>query len=113
MTIARAKNVGISPHKLRLVMDQIRGRTVDDALSYLRYMTTPSAKQLYRVLHSAAANAENNDFLDREKLVITRVVADKALTLKRFRPKARGRAGAFNRPTSHITVEVEEFDDEE
>lgn len=113
MTIARANNVGISPHKLRLVMDQIRGRTVDDALAYLRYMTTPSAKQIYRVLHSAAANAENNDFLDRDRLIITRMVADKGLTLKRFRPKARGRAGAFNRPTSHIVIEVEEDDSDE
>lgn len=109
MTVARAKNIGISPQKLRLVMDQVRGKGVDEALDHLRYMTTPSAREIYRVLNSAAANAENNDFLDRDRLFIKNIVADKAITLKRYRPKARGRAGAFNRPTSHITIEVEEL----
>ena len=108
MAIARAKNVGISVHKLRLVMDEVRGMKVDDALAYLRYMTTPSASIIYKVLNSAAANAENNDLQDREELVIRRIVADKSITMRRFRPKARGRAGAFNRPTSHITIEVDE-----
>ena len=108
MAIARAKNIGVSVHKLRLVMDEIRGKRVDDALDYLRYMTTPSAREIYKVLHSAAANAENNDLQDREALFIKRIVADKSITMRRFRPKARGRAGAFNRPTSHITIEVDE-----
>lgn len=108
MAIARAKNVGISVHKLRLVMDELRGRRVDDALDYLRYMTTPSASIIYKVLNSAAANAENNDLQDRESLVVKKMVADKSVTMRRFRPKARGRAGAFNRPTSHITIEVDE-----
>ncbi len=108
MAIARAKNIGVSVHKLRLVMDEIRGKRVDDALAYLRYMTTPSAREIYKVLHSAAANAENNDLQDRESLFIKRIVADKSITMRRFRPKARGRAGAFNRPTSHITIEVDE-----
>ena len=108
MAIARAKNIGISAHKLRLVMDEIRGRRVDDALAYLRYMTTPSAREIYKVLHSAAANAENNDLQDRETLVIKHIVADKSISLRRIRPKARGRAGAFDRPTSHITIEVDE-----
>ena len=108
MATARAKNIGVSVHKLRLVMDEIRGKRVDDALDYLRYMTTPSAREIYKVLHSAAANAENNDLQDRESLFIKRIVADKSITMRRFRPKARGRAGAFNRPTSHITIEVDE-----
>jgi large subunit ribosomal protein L22 len=108
MATARAKNVGISVHKLRLVMDQVRGMKVDDALAYLRYMTTPSAGIIYKVLNSAAANAENNDLQVREELVIKRIVADKSVTMRRFRPKARGRVGAFNRPTSHITIEVDE-----
>jgi large subunit ribosomal protein L22 len=108
MAFARAKNIGISARKLRLVMDELRGRKVDDALAYLRYMTTPSAHIIYKVLHSAAANAENNDLQDRESLVVKKIVADKSVTMRRFRPKARGRAGAFNRPTSHITIEVDE-----
>ena len=77
MAVARAKNVGVSVHKLRLVMDELRGMKVDDALAYLRYMTTPSANIIYKVLHSAAANAENNDLQDRESLVVKRIVADK------------------------------------
>ena len=108
MAIARAKNIGISAQKLRLVMDEVRGMRVDDALAYLRYMTSPSAQEIYKVLNAAAANAENNDLQDRESLVIKRIVADKSITLRRFRPKARGRAGAFNRPTAHITIEVDE-----
>jgi len=108
MAIARAKNIGISVHKLRLVMDEVRGKRVDDALDYLRYMPRPAAREIYKVLHSAAANAENNDLQDRDALVIKRIVSDKSVTMRRFRPKARGRAGAFNRPTSHITIEVDE-----
>ena len=108
MAIARAKNIGISAKKLRLVMDEVRGMKVDDALSYLRYMTSPGAREIYKVLNSAAANAENNDLQERESLVIKRIVADKSVTLRRFRPKARGRAGAFNRPTAHIVIEVDE-----
>ncbi len=108
MAIARGKNIGISAKKLRLVMNEIRGRRVDDALSYLRYMTTPSAREIYKVLNAAAANAETNDLQDRESLVIKRIIADKTVTMRRFRPKARGRAGAFNRPTSLITIEVDE-----
>ena len=108
MAIARAKNVGISVHKLRLVMDEMRGMKVNDALAYLRYMASPSARIIYKVLNSAAANAENNDLQDREELIIKRIVADKSVTMRRLRPKARGRAGAFNRPTSHITIEVDE-----
>lgn len=108
MAIARAKNIGISADKLRLVMDEIRGKRVDDALAYLRYMTSPSASEIYKVLNSAAANAENNDLQDRENLYVKRIVADKSVTLRRFRPRARGRAGAFNRPTSLITIEVDE-----
>ena len=108
MAIARAKNVGVSVHKLRLVMDELRGMNVDEALGYLRFMTTPSAHIIYKVLNAAAANAENNDLQDRESLVIKRIIADKSITMRRFRPRARGRAGAFNRPTSHITIEVDE-----
>lgn len=108
MATARAKNIGVSAQKLRLIMDEIRGRSVQDALDYLRYMTSPSARQIYDVLNSAAANAEHNDLQDRENLIIKRIVADKATIVKRYRPRARGRVGAFNRPTSHITIEVDE-----
>ena len=108
MAVARAKNIGVSARKLRLIMDEIRGKGVDDALDYLRYMTSPSAQEIYVVLNSAAANAEHNDLMDRDSLIVKRIVADGATTVRRFRPRARGRVGAFNRPTSHITIEVDE-----
>ncbi len=110
MAIARAKNVGISARKLRRVMNEIRGKPVDYALDYLRYMPIPSARQIYSVVNAAAANAEHNDLMDREGLVVKRIVADQApaKNMRRIRPKARGVPGAFNRPMSHITVEVDE-----
>ena len=108
MAIARTKNVGISDYKLRLVMDQIRGKMVDDAFPMLRYMTSPAAAEIPKILKAATANAENNDLQSRDDLKIVRITADKATWTRRFRPKARGRVGAFDRPTSHITIEVDE-----
>ena len=107
MAIARTKNVGISDYKLRLVMDQIRGKMVSDAIPMLRYMTSPAAAEILKILNAATANAENNDLQSRADLKIVRITADKATWIRRFRPKARGRVGAFDRPTSHITIEVD------
>lgn len=108
MAIARTKNVGISDYKLRLVMDQIRGKMVSDAIPILRYMFNPAAVEILKILKAATANAENNDLQSRNDLKIVRITADKATWIRRYRPKARGRAGAFDRPTSHITIEVDE-----
>jgi large subunit ribosomal protein L22 len=108
MAIARTKNVGISDYKLRLVMDQIRGKMVNDAFPMLRYMTSPAAAEILKILKAATANAENNDLQSRDGLKIVRITADKGTWIRRFRPKARGRVGAFDRPTSHITIEVDE-----
>jgi large subunit ribosomal protein L22 len=108
MAIARTKNVGISDYKLRLVIDQIRGKMVVDALPMLRFMTSPAAAEIMKILKAATANAENNDLQSRDDLKIVRITADKATWVRRFRPKARGRVGAFDRPTSHVTIEVDE-----
>ncbi len=89
-------------------MDQIRGKMVNDAMPMLRYMTSPAAAEILKILKSATANAENNDLQSRDDLKIVRITADKATWIRRYRPKARGRVGAFDRPTSHITIEVDE-----
>ena len=107
MSIAREKNVGTSPWKLRRVINLIRGLPVDDAENILRTTPTPISKTLLKLLLSAIANAENNDGLPREGLRVTYIVANQGRTLRRFRPKARGRAGAFNHPSSHITIQLE------
>jgi large subunit ribosomal protein L22 len=108
MTFARSKNIGISPYKMRLVIDQVRGKSVSAAESHLMYMTTPTAEVVLRLVRSAAANAENNDYLNRDDLKIVRITADQGPVLKRYQPRARGRAGAKNRPTCHLTIEVAE-----
>ena len=89
-------------------MELVRGKAVSEAESTLRFMPSPAARQVLKVVQSAAANAEHNDLQSRNSLKIVKIVADQGPTLRRFRPRARGRVGAFNRPTSHITVEVQE-----
>jgi large subunit ribosomal protein L22 len=106
MAIARTKNVGISDYKLRLVIDQIRGKMVVDAYPMLRFMTSPAATEILKILKAAAANAENNDLQSLEDLKIVRITADRGKPLKRFRPRARGRMGRILKPTCHLTVVV-------
>ena len=108
MAVAKAKNIGISAYKLGRVMELVRGKYVEDALDTLRYMTTPAASEVFKVVNAAAANAEHNDLQSRDELKIVSIKADKATSLRRYRPKARGRVGAFDRPTAHITVVVDE-----
>lgn len=100
--------VGVSPYKMRLVIDQVRGQSVADAETRLLYMASPAAQIVLRTVRSAAANAENNDLLNRDDLKIVKITADQGPVLKRYQPKARGRAGAKDRPTCHLTVEVAE-----
>lgn len=100
--------VGVSGWKLRRVMDLVRGKPVQEAELSLKFMASPAAGIVLEVIKSAAANAEHNDLQSRENLKVVRITADNGPRIKRFRPKARGRVGAFDRPTSHITVEVGE-----
>lgn len=105
---AVAKDVGISPQKARLVVNMVRGREVDEALTILKFLPTPTAKAVAKVIKSAAANAENNFQLSPADLKIIDIFADEGHTLKRFRPKSRGRISPILKRSSHITVFVEE-----
>ncbi len=105
---AVAKDIGISPRKVRLVIDMVRDKKVDEALTILKFLPTPSAKAVAKVIKSAAANAENNFQMSPTDLRISDIFADQGHTLKRFRPKARGRVSPILKRSSHITVFVEE-----
>lgn len=103
---AIARYIRMSPHKVRRVLDQIRGRTYQEALIILEFMPYRSCEPVLKVLRSAAANAENNEGMDRSKLVVSQAYADQGPALKRFRPRAQGRAYQIRKPTCHITVAV-------
>ena len=105
---AVAKDTGISPRKLRLVVDMIRGKKVDEALTILQFTPTPAAKAVAKAVNSAAANADNNLHMERADLRIVSAFADEARTLKRHRPQPRGRMHPILKRSSHITVIVTE-----
>lgn len=105
---AKATNVRIAPRKARLVMDLIRGKTVDEALAILRYTPKAASPIIEKVLRSAVANAEHNYNMDTAELVIQKAYVNEGPTMKRFIPRAQGRAGRINKRTSHITVVVNE-----
>lgn len=105
---AVAKDIGISPQKVRLAIDMVRGKKVDEALTILSFLPTPTAKAVARVIKSAVANAENNFQMSPADLKITNIFADQGHTLKRFRPQSRGRMSPILKRTSHITVFVSE-----
>ena len=106
---ALAKQIGASPKRLKPIMDAVRGKSVNDALDQLSLMTSPWARTVAKVVQSAASNAENNQFMNRDGLRITRISADQARQIKRFRPRARGRIGRVTRRSSHIIIEVDEI----
>ncbi|WP_017651198.1 50S ribosomal protein L22 [Fortiea contorta] len=103
---AIARYIRVSPFKVRRVLDQIRGRTYRDALIILEFLPYGSTEPILKVLRSAAANAEHNAGLDRAELLITQAYADQGPVLKRFQPRAQGRAYQIRKPTCHITVAV-------
>ncbi len=103
---AIARFVRMSPFKVRRVLDQIRGRSYREALIILEFMPYRSCDPVLKVLRSAAANAEHNAGLDRTNLKITQAYADQGPVLKRFQPRAQGRAYQIRKPTCHITVAV-------
>ncbi len=105
---ATAKDTGISPRKVRPLVDMVRGKRVDEALVVLRFTPSPLARVVAKVVKAAAANAENNFQMTPSELRITNIFADEARTVKRFRPRARGRAGRILKRSSHITVIVAE-----
>jgi large subunit ribosomal protein L22 len=105
---AVAKDVGISAQKVRLVIDMVRGKKVDEALTLLSFLPTPTAKVVAKLIKSASANAENNFQMSPADLKITDLYADQGHTLKRFRPQSRGRISPILKRSSHITVFVSE-----
>ena len=106
MAISHNKNVGYSPYKVRRIIDLIRSKSVTDAKIQLNLLGTPVALEILKILNSAIANAVNIDTANEEDLIVSKIFADGGPRMKRFKPKARGRAGAFDRPSSHITIEV-------
>jgi large subunit ribosomal protein L22 len=104
---ARATHVRVTPMKARRVVDLIRNKPAQQALAELKFFPQAAAEPVAKVLASAIANAEHNFSLDPETLVISRAYVDEGATLKRFRPRAQGRAYRIRKRTSHITIEVE------
>ncbi|GGC99942.1 50S ribosomal protein L22 [Enterococcus wangshanyuanii] len=105
---ATTKTVRVSPRKSRLVIDLVRGKSVADAISILKFTPNKAAGVIEKVLMSAIANAENNFDLDVENLVVSEAFVNEGPTMKRFRPRAKGSASPINKRTSHITVVVSE-----
>lgn len=103
---AIARYIRMSPHKVRRVLDQIRGRTYQEALIVLEFMPYRACEPILKVLRSAVANAEHNQGYDRASLVISTAYADQGPRLKRFRARAQGRAYQIHKPTCHITIAV-------
>ena len=101
MAKAYNKNIGYSAYKMRRIIDLIRSKSVNDARLQLSMLGTPAAKEILKILNSAIANASNNESISEDELYVTKIFADSGPRLKRFKPKARGRAGAFDRPSSH------------
>ncbi len=103
---ATAKMIRVAPRKVRLLLDELRGKSVEDGLTLLRYSGKPSAEVVAKVLASAAANAENNYNMSPNDLRVVAAYAGPGPSLKRFKPRSRGRVSPILRRTSHITVVV-------
>jgi large subunit ribosomal protein L22 len=104
---AVARHVRVSPMKARRVVDLVRGLPAKEALTVLKFAPQAASEQVYKVLASAVANAENNERLDPDSLLVRAAYVDEGPTLKRFRPRAQGRAYRIRKRTCHITIEVE------
>ncbi|AKL97049.1 50S ribosomal protein L22 [Clostridium aceticum] len=105
---AIAKFVRIAPRKAQQVVDLVRGKKVDEALAILKYTPKAAAPIVEKVVKSALANAENNYSMDRDSLYVAEIYADQGPTMKRFRPRAMGRATTIRKRTSHIGVVLKE-----
>ncbi|WP_051621010.1 50S ribosomal protein L22 [Paenibacillus sp. UNC451MF] len=103
-----ARYVRIAPRKVQLVIDLIRGKQVGEAIAILRHTPKAASPIVEKVLNSAIANAEHNYSMDPNNLVISQTFVNQGPTMKRFRPRAMGRASRINKRTSHITVVVSE-----
>jgi large subunit ribosomal protein L22 len=104
---ASARFVRITPMKARRVVDMVRGMGVDEALALLQFAPQAASETVYKVLESAVANAESTEDLDAGQLVVSKAMVDEGPTMKRWRPRAQGRATRILKRTSHITLAVE------
>jgi large subunit ribosomal protein L22 len=111
-SIAVAKFIRISPTKARQVIDLIRGRHVDDARRVLRFSERAASRTITKVLESAVANAEHNESLPADELFVSRAWIDEGPTLRRYRPRALGRATRIRKRTCHISVVVSRMEEE-
>ncbi len=105
---ARLKGARLSAQKARLVADQIRGKSVEDALDLLQFSGRKGADIIKKVLESAIANAEHNDGADVDELKVSTIFVDEGMTMKRIKPRAKGRADRILKRSCHITVKVAE-----
>ncbi len=105
---AKARHVRIAPRKVRLVMDMVRGKPVEEALQTLGLVRKAASPVIAKVIRSAMANAENNHDMNTDGLIVARAYVDEGPTLKRFMPRAMGRATMIRKRTSHITVVLTE-----
>jgi ribosomal protein L22 len=109
---ASAKYVRVAPRKARLVADQVRGMHIEKARALLEFSPRGAAQDIQKLINSAAANAENNHDLVGDEMRITTITVDEGPTLRRFRPRALGRATPINKRTSHITVALTPVEDD-
>ena len=105
---ASAKNIGVSARKARLILDRLDGLSVDQSLALLRYLPSPHARSVSKIVLSAASNAENNFDLNVDDLFVKRAFADEGRTQKRFRPRSRGRVSPILKRSTHITIILHE-----
>jgi large subunit ribosomal protein L22 len=103
-TQAKLRNVRLSPRKARLVVDMVRGKGIQEAMNILQFSPQKTAPILSKLLKSAVANAEQKGVSDVDQLFVKTVMVDQGPVLKRFMPRAQGRASRIRKPTSHITV---------
>lgn len=104
---AKHNNAPVSPRKARLIADMIRGKSVNDALSTLKFSPQRAAKLLYEVVRSAQSNAENRGVEDVDALVVSKAWVDQGIAIKRWRPRSRGMANPFKRMRSHLCIELD------
>ncbi len=103
-----SKNTGISARKMRVIVDLVRGKKVNDALTILKFTPSPHARAVAKAVKAAASDAEKVHNLNIDDLKIVKIQADEAMTLRRYRARSRGRASTIHRRSSHITVVVGE-----
>lgn len=108
---AHARRIQISPQKVRLIADQIRGKHVSQALDILNFSVRDAAVPVRKCLESAIANAEHNDGADIDELRISEIFVNEGMTLKRIKPRAKGRADRIFKRSCHITVAVSDGED--